>query len=147
MLTTAVAPPEEKPSCVNLGYDAEKEGSVGSMDAECQEHGFDFGVAKWEYEDGEFKKESERSGYTTGVTGDDSTADWRSDPAVAGVLSKEALCYQYLPGGTSGTVTKIEYGISHITLCGEREGEVPEFGTVGVLAVLGLAGIFIYKRK
>jgi hypothetical protein len=64
--------------------------------------------------------------YKTSVTGDASEADWTSDPAADGVLSKEGQSYQNLPGGTEGTVVKGEHDISHITLCGNEGEPEPE---------------------
>jgi hypothetical protein len=136
-------------SCLELGYDAELAGSVGSIDTECQAHGFDFGIAKWEWDEEEFILESENSNYDTSVWGTNSLAQWTSNPDADGVLSKEGQCYQYLPGGSSGNVTYINYGISHVTLCGyDHENDVPEFGLIGAgLVVLGAAGFLIFRKK
>ena len=139
-------------SCEDLGYNATQQGGVGSMDDECQAHGFQFGIAKWEWNETseQFELESEKAGYSTNVWGDADEAYWTSTPGVAGVLSKEATCYQYLPGGYEGTVEKLHYGISHLTLCGNDEpnGEVPEFGLIGgLLVVAGAAGFLVFRRK
>ena len=123
---------------------------VGSIDEECQKHGFDFGIVKFEWKEGSYVKEdSEVSPWSVNVTGDDSSADWVANPAVAGVLHKESNDYYTWSGGTSGAVNEQEHGISHITFCGDDKGnEVPEFSTIAALGVLGLAGAFVLiKRK
>ncbi|MBN1502119.1 hypothetical protein JW930_01125 [Candidatus Woesearchaeota archaeon] len=110
------------PTCESYGYDRTKEGAVGSPDEECQEAGFDFGIVKWECDGGTYSMSEEgvRSGYSVSISGDCSSATWTSTPGADGVLSKEGNCYQDLAGGTSGTVTKLHYDISHITLCGNE---------------------------
>src|SRR3989344_287971 len=102
---------------------------TGSIDNECQAYGFDFGIAKWEWDDekGEYVLEDGyNEDYETSVTGDASEADWTSDPVADGVLSKEGQDYQNLPGGTDGTVVKGGHDISHITLCGNEGEPEPE---------------------
>jgi len=144
----------KQPSCEEQGYDRTMDGGIGSPDNECIVAGFDFGVAKWEWEDGKYvlSDEGERDGYVTNVAGSDSSAAWTSTPGVDGVLSKEGQCYQDLSGGTGGMVEKINYGISHITLCGNGDvpppdHKVPEFTTIGAGIALVGAGLFIARRK
>jgi hypothetical protein len=139
----------QAPDCLALGYDAQKDGEVGDIDNECQDHGFDFGIAKWNY-DGGFILSEEHDDYDTLVTGDSSSAHWESVPDADGVLSKEGVCYQYLPGGSSGDVDNIEYGISHVTLCGNEDGdnEIPEFTAIGAgIALLGAGAYFVSRKR
>ena len=120
---------------------------VGSIDIECQDNGFDFGIAKWEYDDGVFVLSDYHPGYITNVTGDDEEAYWTSDPRAAGVLTKEGSDYFIHPGGTSGTVNFAGvHGISHITLCGSYN-DIPEFTTLGAALALAGVGLFIYKKR
>ena len=87
-----------------------------------------------------------RYGYTVTITGDDSSATWTSDPAAAGSYSKQGQCGIELAGGTSGTVTGGYFATSHVTLCG-NQNDVPEFGTLGALAVLSATGLFIFWKR
>lgn len=104
---------------------------VGSIDNECQNYGFDFGIAKWEWntEDNIYVAEDDTSG--TLLTGDDELAEWISSTTVAGVLRKAARDYDVLSGGLSGEVLEdcVEdnmpkpcRAISHITFCGNDQG-------------------------
>ena len=101
-----------------------------------------------------------KEGYTVTIEGDADSVSWTSVPPAAGVLSKEGQCYQDLPGGLSGDVDKIRYGISHITLCGNSNGGcvgpccnggcngVPEFSTLTLaLAVIGATLGLAFVRK
>ena len=129
---------------------------VGSIDTECAAHGFDFGVAKWEYDGGWFRAEGDTSPWTTSVTGTLQEADWTADPAVDGVLVKAATFYEVYAGGTSGTVYGIEevkpqavvvHDISHVTLCANEE-EIPEFGVIAAsIAFVGAVAGFLILRK
>jgi len=121
---------------------------VENPDKECGDHGFDFGIAKYECDGGNWalSDDGERAGYTTSATGDSCTSvDWTSNPAADNVLEKAEQDYFTHPGGTSGTDTKSgQHDISHITLCGYDEGgEIPEFSVLAAVAVLGIAGIII----
>ena len=92
---------------------------VGSPNNECRNNGFDFGIAKWEWNVNSYKlsREGEAAGYSTSVTGTARTAQWTSSPGAAGVLSKEGKnTYSYF--GPSGTVVAGKHDISHVTLCG-----------------------------
>jgi len=122
---------------------------VGSPDEECQANGFDFGIAKWEYGDGVYSlsDDGEFPGYTTNVIGNNNQANWTSDPAAAGILTKEAGDTFVHPGGMSGIVNYHgSHAISHLTLCGNFE-EIPEFTTIGATLVLAGAGLYIYRKK
>ncbi|MEX1027937.1 MAG: helix-hairpin-helix domain-containing protein [Candidatus Paceibacterota bacterium] len=106
---------------------------IGDPDQECQANGFDYGISKWEWDDNEeaYVEENDGdfplAGYTITVEGDTDEADWTADPAVAGVVSKEALGSFVHSGGTEGTVTKDgQHDISHITFCGNDEPLVEE---------------------
>lgn len=127
---------------------------VGSIDEECQAHGFAFGIAKWDCDGSSCQREEQISGYTTDVTGDKQTAYWTASPAVDGVLVKSATNTTVFAGGTSGTVTGwsemkshlITHDISHITFCGTND--VPEFGSYGyAFALVGAVGAFFILRK
>jgi len=95
---------------------------VGGIDTECQANGFDFGIAKWEWDDDEYEHaEGDVSPYTTSVTGDDEEADWTASPAVDGVLVKRGGDTSVESGGTAGTVYENDHAISHITFCGNEQ--------------------------
>lgn len=122
--------------------------STGNANTECTQAGFDFGIAKWEYQNNAYVLvDTEHAGYTTSVTGTATQANWTSTPGADGVLSKEGNEHFLLAGGTSGTIYKGDHGISHVTLCGNNATDVPEFGVFAALGVLGLAGLFIFKRR
>lgn len=106
---------------------------VGSIDDECMAYGFDFGIAKWEFEGGSFVLSDFIAGYNTSVVGSEYQANWSSYTWIDGVLSKEGLITHVFSGGTNGQVestminvthnnnntNELMHGISHITLCGE----------------------------
>lgn len=92
---------------------------IGSIDDECQANGFDYGVAKWEWQDNSYQSSGEANG--TNVTGDNNTAYWTADPAVAGVIRKAGSTSTVFPGGNSGTISADQYGISHLTFCQNEE--------------------------
>ncbi|MBN2422151.1 hypothetical protein JXB41_02900 [Candidatus Woesearchaeota archaeon] len=130
---------------------------VGSPDEECRQHGFDYGIAKWDWVEEAYVLSAEgvRPGYTVSISGDAASATWKCNPGAAGALSKEGTYTYVHSGGTSGTVTPSlapdgkTHDISHITLCGnENDGQVPEFTTIGAgLALLGAGAIICRKRK
>lgn len=92
---------------------------------ECSTKGFDFLVAKWEWNSSQSQYVVEGSANDTYVSGDTSTANWSASSTIAGVISKEATNYYVHAGGTSGTVSKTGVNaISHLTLCGNN----PECG-------------------
>lgn len=125
---------------------------VGSPDNECMNAGYDYGIAKFEWENGAYvlSEEGVKDGYTVDVWGTASTAYWSSFPAAYAVLSKEATNTHTHDGGFEGVINKTDqYDISHITLCGmDDHYEIPEFGLIGfaVIAVAGI-GFFLYRRK
>ncbi|MBD3203004.1 MAG: hypothetical protein GF411_01800 [Candidatus Lokiarchaeota archaeon] len=146
---SVVAPaPENDQDCQNLGYDGYWTGQ-GGIDAECIKAGYDFGVAKWEYNeiDKIFEKESEISGFSTYVNGSDSYAGWTSNPGISGVISKEGKCYQILSGGTTGSIEKLYFGISHVTLCKDTEEDIPEFNGFSAVFLSVAALVFVVFRK
>ncbi len=140
-------------------------GQVGSPNTECQDNGFDYGIAK--YQCGSTSPE-EGDGTGLSVTwnavmfNDEEvqcgSADWTSTYEIAGVLVKSATNTDVWPGGMSGTVEGWEttnpqdqpilHSISHITFCGD-EHQVPEFSTLTFGAAIigaGLALVFLRKR-
>lgn len=125
---------------------------VGSPDTECQNNGFDYGIAKYQCNSYEPEEGSAFDSYDLTVEwfgGEDcSSADWTADPAVDGVLSKEGTSTYVHLGGTSGTITQTgQNSISHVTFCG-KVPQVPEFGTmVGILTVLSAVGVFFIIRR
>ena len=120
--------------------------SAVSVDEECKESGFGFGIVKVECESQIFEKGSAYDNYNVTVDWNNcESAVWNSNLTGVGVISKE------------GTATYIHYtspitktgqnDISHLTFCGKRVVEIPEMTTIGaVLALMG-AGVFIYKKK
>lgn len=126
---------------------------VGSPDTECQNHGFDFGIAKYQCNSIVPEEGSAFDSYNItvewfGELEDCSSVDWTADPAVDGILSKEGQDYVVYYDGTSGTIEKGDHGISHVTFCGDLPPVVPEFGaTVGILTALGAVGTFFLVRR
>jgi len=148
LMALAVSVNAHQRSCINEGYDAEKpDGGVGDPDQECQAHGFDFGIAKFEC-----GNETASEGINVDWTNCDLAA-WTANPAVDGVLSKEGNCYQYFSGGAQGVVDDLTHDISHITLCGNEElpppaeRSVPEFGVVAAGLALAGAGVYIARKR
>jgi hypothetical protein len=91
----------------------------------CEDYGYDFGVAKYEWNGSHYVPEYVRSGYVVNVTGNTSLAHWTATPAVAGVIGKAGTVTANLTGGTSGSVSKTAIGtgkhdISYIEFCGKH---------------------------
>src|SRR3989338_7439433 len=127
---------------------------VGNPDNECQNNGFDFGIAKYECSSTTAEEGSAYDNYNITVSwvddGDDcESVDWIADPAVDGVLSKEATETFIHSGGISGTITKGKHGISHVTFCGkEVPPTIPEFGIViWAVTLMGAVVIFFVVRR
>lgn len=121
--------------------------SAVSIHEECQDSGFDYGIAK--YQCGSTTP-SEGDGSTTTLSWNNCVSvDWTADPAVDGIISKEGTIRFVYPGGTSGTITKVDqHDISHITFCGNTNGEIPEFTAVTAgIALLGALGVFLLKKR
>lgn len=91
---------------------------IGDIDQECGNAGFDFGIAKWEWNGSQFVLESERDGYDTNVTGTNLLATWTSEPPADGVIVKAGQTSTILPGGSGGIIEAGLHATSHITLCG-----------------------------
>jgi hypothetical protein len=88
---------------------------VDGIDSECQDFGFDFGVAKWQCNGGWSIDEEIVSG--TSVTGSCDDADWSVGSSGAdGIVVKAGSTVHYAVVGTSGTVEQSSPDISHITL-------------------------------
>jgi hypothetical protein len=97
-------------------------GGVGSPDKECQDHGFDFGIKKYECGNTTPENGSHAGDYDISVIWNNCVSvNWTSNPGVGGVLSKEGCTTYNYSGGSSGIVTKICQDISHITFCGYNE--------------------------
>lgn len=133
---------------------------VGDPDNECQDNGFDFGIAKFECDDDEWDISNDEGfppeGYTVDADGEDcSEVDWTSDPAADGVIEKAGQDVFIHPGGTEGTVKQSgDHEISHITLCGNEENgceedchEIPEFTAIGASLALAGAGLYVYRKR
>lgn len=150
---------------------------TSAIDLECQTYGYDFGIAKWDWNDNfdMFLETISSPSHLITITGDQSQAFWTATDEVMGVISDEQCFYQVSPGGTGGTVTVHDDSqkIQHITFCGDEteiddsgdngagnEGiceedcedeenvdEVPEFGTLTALALLAGVGAYIYKKR
>jgi len=122
---------------------------TGSSDSECSQIGL-VGRAKYQCDN-----ETPPEGDTTGLTvtwhstdGGCTGANWTADPAVAAVLTKDGVQYYQWDGGTEGSVYNAgQQSISHMTFCGRPSENVPEFTSLGALAALGLAGLFVYKKR
>lgn len=135
---------------LTLGFASAKTGNgVGNPDTECQAHGFDYGIAKYDCGSTTPSDTGTYSGsYTINVNWTDcSSVNWTATPGVYGVLEKESTDYFTYSGGTSGTINKQDHDISHITFC-TNEYVVPEFGTVaGLATALGALGVFFLVRR
>ncbi len=99
----------------------------GGIYEECVENGFDYGIAKWEWdfdwEEEIFKYIPEGDPNGTNVLGDLKLAEWWSNMLIAGIVWKAGQGVYIAPGGTSGTVSYEDgdenKNISHITFCGK----------------------------
>lgn len=133
--------------CIAEGY--EGYASPGNIEDECRSAGFDFGIEKWEYVDGEWIKTEDKWGWDTTVEGDASHVEWSAYPGISGIISKEAPCYG-LPDqeGLSGSYDNIRFDISHVVFCGSEGYEVPELSLYGLIAAgLVTAGLLLYLRN
>lgn len=140
---------------------------VGDVDCECFEHGYDFGIAKFECGKS-YDIDTTVKGYDLTVEGDCQSADWTSDPDVDGVLVKAGTLYEVYSGGSSGTVASIKevkkhntvyHDISHLTFCGkgsngggdggDDDNEVPVFPgiTIGFAVVGAGLGITMLRKQ
>ena len=128
---------------------------IGDPDQECQDNGFDFGIAKFGCEGGGWSISDDEGfppdGYVVDADGKDcSEVDWESNPAADGVIEKAGQDVFIHPGGTSGTIEQSGgHEISHITLCGNNGNnhEIPEFTTIGAGLVLAGAGAYMYRKR
>ncbi|MEM4710895.1 MAG: hypothetical protein QXL18_03045 [Candidatus Woesearchaeota archaeon] len=124
---------------------------VGSIDYECQQNGFDYGIAKYEYNNGYYFDEGSD---VVNITGNSTHIHWDSSVYVSGVLVKSAQTTSVFSGGYSGDAQSMSYNnngklqdISHVTFCG-NENEIPEFGVIAAgLALIGAIAIFAIRRK
>jgi predicted ribosomally synthesized peptide with SipW-like signal peptide len=112
------APPETE-----ISFDCEVEEGINR---ECTENGFDYSIAKWEWEgngDGSYQYEGHCPNGTS-VTGTAQEANWTAaDPLAAGIIrkaGKNSVIY-YLNGETSGIVFANGKDVSHLTFCGDNE--------------------------
>lgn len=121
---------------INSENQIERDGS-SNLDVECKDHGFDFGIAKWEWEDESWQVENNPpfplADYNTFVSGDDQASDWTSDPIAAGVVAKTATDSYVFDGGISGQINNTDTGnhdISHITFCGNESESETQTATI-----------------
>lgn len=94
-------------------------------DQMCTDHGFDFSIEKWEWNDSAYQAANDSTEYSIDVTGDAEKALWTASPDVDGVLAKAATAFAVTSGGSEGMVSKSDIGngmhdISHITFCGNN---------------------------
>ena len=102
-----------------LGGNSNSCSGVGSIDAECQSFGFDFGIAKWQCNSPWSLDEEITPG--TSVSGSCSSANWDAGSSGAdGIVVKAGDTVHYSKQGTSGTVSQSQPSISHITFCGNE---------------------------
>ncbi len=143
---------------------------VGSIDTECQAHGFMGGIVKYEWADsgGYVAEDPAIDPWVISVVGDTVEANWTASPDVAGVLVNGGTEYDEYAGGSSGTVACVWYanpggqeschGISHITFCYDQEvttttvpTDLPEFPSLVLPALLALlvpsAAYLVYKAR
>ena len=125
---------------------------LNQCEIHCNEHGFDFGIARWNWnnQQQQYVMVVQRPTYTTSVSGSQSSADWTSVADAAGVVTHEEDHSEFdFPGGSSGTVTQSgETGIRSVVLCGNYN-QVPEFTPIaGLVAVAGsVLAFFVIRRK
>ena len=90
-----------------------------SIDQECQDFGFDFGVSKWQCEECGGWSIDEEVFTGTSVTGTCEEANWNvGDSGADGIIVKAGSTVHFSIIGTSGTVNQEKPSISHITFCG-----------------------------
>ncbi len=126
--------------------------ALNQCNVSCAEHGFDFGIARWNWNNGQeqYVLAVQRPTYSTSVSGSQSSADWTSVADAAGVITHEGDHSEFdFAGGPSGTVTQTgETGIRSVVLCGNYN-QVPEFTPIaGLIAVSGsVLAFFVIRRK
>ena len=96
--------------------------ACSGAEKECQDLGFDTGIAKWNWDGCKYVPEGGANG--TSVTGDEYAANWTADPAVSAVLRKSATDYDIFHGGFDGTINADQHAISHLTFCGACQLEL-----------------------
>lgn len=96
----------------NLHYS--KATGVGSIDTECQAKGFDYGVAKWQWNGTSYQPDGSSNG--TNVTGTSKLANWTSIQKIDGVIRKVGTSSTVFSGGFSGSISSSQ-DISHLTFC------------------------------
>ncbi|GIU70297.1 MAG: hypothetical protein KatS3mg002_1533 [Candidatus Woesearchaeota archaeon] len=125
---------------------------VGSIDNECKQYGFDYGIAKYSQNNGQYNFDEGTD--VVNITGNKTHFHWVSNVYISGVLVKAATNTSVFSGGYEGDAQSMSYNnngklqdISHVTFCG-KDNEIPEFGVIaGIVALIGALGIFIYTRK
>ncbi|HAM88512.1 MAG: hypothetical protein US83_C0014G0001 [Candidatus Falkowbacteria bacterium GW2011_GWC2_38_22] len=93
----------------------------------CEDYGFDYTIAKWEYKCGSYLPEGDPNG--TSVSGNRKLASWTSEIEAAGIIRKAAWDYMLLSGGYMGYANwycpmgenNYCHDISHIEICGNNE--------------------------
>jgi uncharacterized repeat protein (TIGR01451 family) len=96
----------------------------------CTEFGFDFDIAKYDWNGSGFAKTTYRNDYVTSAGGNQSVATWSSAPGASGIVAKAGTAFKTLSGGTSGTIRASEIGagqngISHFHICGNVPTPAP----------------------
>ncbi len=89
----------------------------------CTEFGFDFDIAKYDWNGTGYTKTAYRNDYVTSGSGSQSVATWASAPGASGIVAKAGTTFKIITGGTAGTVRSSEIGagqngISHFFICG-----------------------------
>ena len=115
-----------------------------SVDTECQDNGFDFGIAKYQCGDTVAEQGSKFGDYNITVEWTNCTSvSWTSNPELNWALSKEGN-ERYI--GTNPISKDGQNDISHLTFC-DKDNQVPEFTVIGATIVLLGCGAFIYKKN
>jgi hypothetical protein len=116
-----------------------------SLDAECKENGFQFGIARyiwedeWIYQDGAGRIE---------IEGDRTFADWRSSSSIAGAVAfEEGRMARIFPGGREGILYSKTGNLTTVSFCGN--GELPEFSglAAGAAAVVAIASFLLIRKR
>jgi hypothetical protein len=119
---------------------------TASIDTECQDFGFDYGISKWECNDEWFYDEG-FGGYVNGTC----NRAYYELRGADGIVVKAGSTIHYSLETENGTIEQCCPELSHITFCGNENGnnhnDIPELSIIGSLIILTIIGIYLYKKR
>jgi hypothetical protein len=134
--------------------------SGNGFSEDCEAHGFDYGIAGWEYNQTSSAWEAYGDPVWTSVNGSSDVADWQSGYGDGALIFSDAI--NYTVTGTVGT--EHTPGMSLILICAfegsntetgsdtanrilsQNDPEIPEYGMYAAIVAL-LGGVAIYLTR